>query len=171
MQKGIRWIPNYKITLDGDGSALIELQATLINELADLENVTANLVVGVPRFEFDHTRDPIALQDVAARLGQYFQSGSQTAFALSNAIMSQTTRMGEVRRPAARTVQPDLDLGPEVGGAKNEDLFVFTVENLSLGKGERMVLPVTSFTIPYADVYQLDVSMTPPTEVWRQFND
>ncbi len=52
VQKGIRWIPEYKISLDGKGVATIKLQATLINELTDLEDVTANLVIGVPTFAF-----------------------------------------------------------------------------------------------------------------------
>ena len=39
----------------------LQLEATLINELADLEDVTANLVVGVPTFAFADTADPIGL--------------------------------------------------------------------------------------------------------------
>ena len=38
LQKGLRWIPNYRVELDGKGTAHVRLQATLINELADLEN-------------------------------------------------------------------------------------------------------------------------------------
>ncbi len=40
VQKGIRWIPEYKVTIDGKGSAAVKLQATLINELADVSDVT-----------------------------------------------------------------------------------------------------------------------------------
>ena len=36
LQRGIRWIPNYKVTIDGRGRAVVALQATLINELADM---------------------------------------------------------------------------------------------------------------------------------------
>src|SRR5207247_3866842 len=61
LQKGVRWIPNYKIEIDGQGSALVKFQATLLNELADLEDVSVNLVVGVPTFAFKDTVDPIAL--------------------------------------------------------------------------------------------------------------
>src|SRR5262249_41285771 len=35
LQKGIRWIPNYKITIDGKGSAHVQLQATILNEMTD----------------------------------------------------------------------------------------------------------------------------------------
>ena len=36
VQKGLRWIPGYRSTLDGKGKAAIKLQATLVNELTDL---------------------------------------------------------------------------------------------------------------------------------------
>ena len=37
LQKGLRWIPGYRVTLDGNGTAAIKLQATLVNELTDLD--------------------------------------------------------------------------------------------------------------------------------------
>ena len=79
IQRGIRWIPNYRLELDGKGKARVKLQATLINEMIDLENVTANLVIGVPHFAFKETIDPIALGQATAQLSSYFQEGSQTA--------------------------------------------------------------------------------------------
>ena len=61
--------------------------------------------------------------------------------------------------------------GPEVvGGAENEDLFVFTVENVTLKKDQRMVLPVAEYELPYEDVFALSIPFTPPAEVWRNFN-
>src|ERR1035438_807842 len=60
LQKGVRWIPNYKVDIGGDGKAAVKLQATLLDELADLEDVSVNLVIGVPTFAFKDTIDPIA---------------------------------------------------------------------------------------------------------------
>src|SRR5262245_5943359 len=62
LQKGLRWIPSYRVTLDASGNASVKLQAVLINELSDLQNVTMNLVIGVPSFAFKETLDPMALQ-------------------------------------------------------------------------------------------------------------
>ena len=96
LQKGIRWIPSYKFVIDGKGGVTVHLEATLINELADLEDVTANLVVGVPNFAFADTADPIGLAHAVAQLSQYFRPAAQTQYAFSNAIMSQTAgRMSE----------------------------------------------------------------------------
>lgn len=176
LQKGLRWVPNYRITIDGKGKAIVELQATLLNELADLDDVTVNLVIGVPRFEFDHTVDPIAMrgaiEKTTAQLSQYFQTNSQTAFALSNSMMTQVSRAGEHHRraPAPRPQGAGAD-APAIGDAeKSEDLFVFTVEHVTLARGERMVLPITRFELPYEDVYTLDLPIGPPPELRRGFN-
>ncbi|MGE0608634.1 MAG: hypothetical protein AB7O62_16185, partial [Pirellulales bacterium] len=173
LQRGIRWIPNYRVTIDGQGQAKVELQATLINELADLDNVTANLVIGVPTFYFKDTTDPIALQQTVAQLSAYFQEGGQQHLMLSNSLMTQSARMGEYRtvHAAPPAAAAGASLGPEVGeGGASEDLFVFTVQHLSLKKGERMVLPVVSYELPYSDIYTLDLPYGPPAEVRHEFN-
>jgi hypothetical protein len=188
LQKGIRWIPSYKVAIDGKGQAIVRLQATLINELTDLDDVTANLVIGVPSFVFAATPDPIALQHSAAQLSQYFVQGGDpnaairgnfdnSSFALSNGIMTQVARqqgrMGEVRGNADGQ-QADAvaagDLGPDVAsGGKSEDLFLFQVRHVTLKKGQRMVLPVAEYAVKYKDVYSLDVPVSPPPEVMRSF--
>jgi hypothetical protein len=170
LQKGVRWIPSYKVELDGNGNAAVKLQATLINELADLDDASVNLVVGVPTFAFKDTIDPIALQQNLAQLSQYFQSGtvarnSPLVAQFSNAIMTQ-----QIQSPG-----PDYGalaggaggaLGPEIGEAeKSEDLFVFTVPHVSLKRGERMVLPVAEFTLPCKDVFTLDLPFGPPPDL------
>jgi hypothetical protein len=176
VQKGIRWIPNYKITLDGNGHALVQLQATLINELSDLEDVTANLVVGVPSFAYADTPDPITLQQTAVQLSQAFQQQGQISNNFSNGIMSQTAaRMTERRNVAGAGGQPageaPADLGPELSSSdKSEDLFIYTLSHITLRKGGRMVVPVAEFTLPTRDLYTLDIPFTPPATVARTFN-
>lgn len=166
LQKGIRWIPSYKMTLDGKGGATLKLQATLLNELTDLDDVTANLVIGVPSFAFKDTVDPIALQQAFAQLSSYFAADSRTNYAFSNALLGQQAggRAGE--RLGAPGGDAGANLGPELAGSeKNEDLFVFTVKHLSLKKGQRMVLPITEIALKYRDVYTLDLPFAPPQEM------
>ena len=102
LQRGIRWIPQYRLTLNDDGSVKVQLQATLLNELTDLKNVRANLLVGVPTFDFKDTVDPISLQQAVAQLSQYFQGPSQMSNSFSNGLMTQQAlRMTE--RPRRNT--------------------------------------------------------------------
>lgn len=166
LQRGLRWIPSYKVTIDGQGNAVLQLQATLVNELTDLDDVTANLVIGVPTFSFQDQNDPISLQQTVARVTGRLAANSQM-LNFSNAIQSQVAYMPERGGEAPGAAQP-MDMGPEVSGAtKTEDLFVFTVAHITLKKGQRMVLPVTEFKLKYRDVYTVDIPFTPPPEVWR----
>jgi hypothetical protein len=158
LQKGLRWIPSYRVTIDGRGSATAKLQAMLVNDLADLAGVTANLVIGVPSFAFKDTLDPIALSP-ATPLSNYFQSSDRAA--LSNAIASQVVMTrGAVTSPSAP------ESGPEVNdSSQNEDLFLFTVKNVTLKKGQRLSLPVIESKMRYKDLYTLNLPFSPPLEV------
>lgn len=170
LQKGVRWIPSYRIELDGKGKAAVKLQATLINELTDLDKVTVNLVVGVPSFAFKDMTDPVALNQTVTHLSPHFEPGLLSGNAFSNAIMTQVAVPRNVERVAA--VGAAIDLGPDVGGSgKNEDLFIFTVKDVTLKKGERLVLPVAQTTMEYKDVYTLEVPFAPPAEYRHQIGN
>lgn len=160
LQKGIRWIPNYKVNLKSDGTAEVKLQATLINELTDLNDVTANLVIGVPSFAFSNQTDPIALQDTMATLSSHFRDESRMANNFSNAIMSQ------VAEPLAGRPSPvDVSIPEVTDAAKNDDLFIFTAQHITLKKGQRMVVPIAESKLNYKDVYSLEIPFSPPPEV------
>jgi len=170
VQRGIRWIPNYRVDINGKGSAVVKLQATIINELTDVEDITAHLVIGVPKFAFENTPDPISLQQTVAQLSRHFRSDTQSAYAFSNMIMSQ------VRMPARPADVSDtgdaIDLGPDIAGSGgNEDLYVFTLEHVTLKKGQRMVVPVAEYELEYRDVFVLDLPFGPPLEVRQHFNN
>ena len=169
VQRGIRWIPSYRIDIDGRGNAAVKLQATIINELADVENVKAHLVIGVPKFAFENTPDPISLQQTVAQLSRHFRPDSQSAYAFSNMIMTQAEM--PVRRADVPDSSGTLDLGPEVAGSgKNEDLYIFTLEHVTLKKGQRMVVPVAEYELKYQDVFVLDLPFGPPPEVRHNLN-
>ena len=170
IQRGIRWIPNYRVEINDQGQATIKLQATIVNELADMEDVKAHLVIGVPRFAFKDTPDPISFQETVARLSQHFSPNSSTAYAFSNAIMSQRAAYDHAERPAVSN-ENNMNLGPELQGMEtNEDLFVFTLDHITLKKGQRMVLPIAEYTLNYTDVYTVDIGFQPPLEMRRNFN-
>jgi hypothetical protein len=166
VQRGIRWIPSYRVEIDGKGKAVLKLQATIINELKDLSDVKAHLVIGVPSFAFKDTVDPMSMQETVARLGSVFNNDSRSAYAYSNGIMTQQVRMSEYDGSGASVTGDVLDLGPEVAGAQtNEDLFVFTLEHVTLRKGERMVMPIAEYSFDYKDIYKLDLPFSPPGEM------
>jgi hypothetical protein len=58
--------------------------------------------------------------------------------------------------------------GPELSGAERaEDLFVFSVDHVTLAKGARMVVPIASYEAEFESVYTLDLPASPPTQALR----
>lgn len=167
VQKGFRWIPSYRVDLGDDGEASVQLQATLVNDLVDLEGATVNLVVGVPEFAFAGMVDPIALQQQTAQVAQAAARAQSQRFSnfLSNSLTTQVAGYGAEAQNAPAT-------GPEVGDAEaTEDLFVFPVQDVTLAKGERLVVPIAKFSVPYRDAYRLEVPMAPPMQYQQRLND
>lgn len=165
VQQGLRWLPAYKLDIDGAGKAQVQLEATLVNDLIDLNDATVNLVIGVPSFEFAGIHDPISLQNEMAAVAARMEGQQAFSNMLSNSLMTQSAGYrvreaapGEVNNPQA-TLQ---------GSEANEDLFVFTIAHVSLKKGERMVLPLREFRLEYRDVYKLDIPFEAPVEVRQQ---
>ena len=169
LQKGLRWIPNYRLSLGKDKTARLQMQATLANELIDLNNAAVNLVIGVPSFAFKESIDPLALRDDFTRLGPLFNSGTRAANVFSNAIATQ--RVGANYNLNAGGFDGDsAPAGPALGAEANEDFFVFSVPKLTLAKGERTTFALATSTLKYADIYALDNPPAPPAEVYRNLN-
>jgi hypothetical protein len=170
VQRGLRWIPNYRITLDGKGQAVVELQATLVNELADLHDVTLNLVVGAPQIAFADLPDPLAMQRAVTQVMNYQRDQRGDANFFSNAIMSQQMAM-PMRQRGEEQTGSGLDLGPAVAGAEQrEDLHVYTLKGITLRRGERITLPVSTVTLNHTDVYTLQVPLAPPGQAYERLD-
>jgi len=79
--------------------------------------------------------------------------------------------MTQAAAPARRPGVRPIDLGPEVAGSgRSEDLFVYSVEHVTLKKGQRMVLPIAEFELGYRDVYTLDIPFAAPPEMRRHIS-
>ena len=167
LQSGLRWLPSYKVTIDGAGHAKVQLEATLVNDLTDLHDVAANLVIGVPTFAAQDTLDPITLQQTLAQVSPYLPQNSYFNNGGSNAYMSQAVGYGGQTAGPAPGGVPNA---PMSDAARNEDLFVFTVPHVTLRKGQRLVMPIAEYTVTYTDIYKLDLPFTPPPEVAQSLN-
>ncbi|MGE4159629.1 MAG: hypothetical protein AB7F75_11110 [Planctomycetota bacterium] len=163
LQRGLRWIPSYKLVLDGKGKARAQLRATLSNDLADLSDVKVNLVVGIPHFAFEGIIDPIARQQVLQenfrQVSGYMNNSSQLLnYAGNNRLMSQQIADDF-------STQRDSSAPHLAGAADAEDLHMFTLDHITLRRGETMTVEVTSFDIEYQDIYKLDLPLAPPDEI------
>jgi hypothetical protein len=168
VQKAIRWIPSYRVDIDGNGNAVIKLQATLINDLADLDKVSANLIVGVPSFAFEGTIDPIAIQQTASQLS--FESANvlrNNNFSISGIDNNDITRQQITRNQSIDSSTQSEGFRLDDNTSQKEDLFVFKLKDISLKKGERMVFTLSEQTLKYKDVYVVNIPFSPPSEFAR----
>lgn len=164
VQKGLRWIPSYKIDVGENGKARFELQATLVNDLLDLERAVVHLVVGVPRFEAQGMLDPLALQEAGALVAARTETRDRFSSFLSNAMMTQVAG-GYSAEAGVPANAPAFE-----GASANEDLYVYTLRDVTLARGERMVLPITKFELDHRDVYTLELPVAPPLEFQSRFD-
>lgn len=154
---GIRWIPTYRIEIGKADEAEVFMQAEILNELEDIENIPLDLVVGVPNFRFKDVVSPMSLQ---ASLENPLQRAAPDLMAQSMARPLLTQRAGEFggrtdREPTEAPSVPTLP--PSLKGEGAQDLFVYTVPRLSLRAGERAAVSIISATVPARHLYTWDV--------------
>ena len=171
LQRGIKWVPGYRLELDGKGTAKVKLQTTVVNELADLKDTEIQFVIGVPR---------IFNASVVDAVGQFADTPS-----LSNAFNPNAVGnlggfgggglggfggggggFGGGGRRFCDSDNEDESAGEPAEGS-HEDLFYLPTQRFSLRDGETMVRSLAELSIGYQDVYTVDVPFFPEVDEER----
>ena len=157
LERGIRWIPAYRIEPKGDPvtEAKLELEAMVINELTDISNAEFYFVVGVPHFLYQDLISPLSLTQTFAGVSSYFNV-SQNQY--SNAIMTQS-RAGELRPSRNTTSTPSTTVPEEdsLPAMSADELYLYRSDQIALKKGERASLRLFSLTVPCREVFEWNV--------------
>lgn len=176
-QKGLGWVPSYRVDLLDDKNAQLVLSASLINDAEDLDKVDLNFVVGYPHFLFSNVEAPLTAN-------QFISNFLQT---LSNSEnVPPPPYGGAFANIAAQEITYDaMDTRTDFGnfetlkGEAEGDLFFYNLKNVSLKKGERGQYNIFSANVPYRHIYevsipnglnqnqQYDNSNKGPHEVWH----
>lgn len=151
----VRWIPTYRVAGELKDSAEISLQAEILNEHESFKNVALDLVVGVPNFRFKDTVSPLALETQMQQTLR--QAAPHLMGQFSNA--SYTTRAGEFRHDPPAGVAPGMPAAPEELASADDDLFVYSIENFTLGKGGRATMPLWQQDAPLKHLYTMDKAL------------
>ncbi len=157
---GIRWIPTYRITLENDEQCHLMMQAVVLNEAEDLDDIPMDLVVGVPNFRFKQIISPMSLEATLRNPLQQIapQLESQT---LGNVVMTQ--RMGYMPEsgPAIGGTPSTVPALPsELSGEGSQDLFLYKIPKISLFVGERAVIPLVSTKQSFQHLYTWEVHLS-----------
>jgi len=162
LENGLGWTPSYLVSLQDEKTALITMQAVVIDDAEDLKDTDLFFVVGVPNFAYAHIPSPMALQQT---LLEYIQAANRrdsgvTGGAFSNALMAQRAVSMEMDQRVAGAPGFEAAVG-ELEGAPEEDLFLYTRGGVTLARGERASFNVFSGSVNYEHIYQWDVQDQP----------
>lgn len=167
LERGIRWIPAYRVEVKGEPikEAKLELEAMLINEIADLKNTDVYFVVGVPSFLFQNEVSPLSLNTAFATVNTGFRRDQN----LSNQIMTQTASR-ESAGFDGDDISPTSPDEEKVASSSAEQLYLYQANQINLKKGERMSQRLFSLTVPCSEVFEWtidDASAQPETSYSR----
>jgi hypothetical protein len=155
LERGIRWIPAYRVEVKGDPikEAKLELEANIINELADLNNSEINFVVGVPHFLFQDTASPLSINTAFAGVSSNF--GRDRRGDYSNAIQSQVSSSAEeiTTDPSPTSTEEE-----KTTSFSAEQLYLYQTNQLNLKKGERATMRLFSLTVPCSEVFEWTIN-------------
>jgi hypothetical protein len=162
LERGIRWIPAYRVEVKGEPikEAKLELEANIINELADLNNSEVNFVVGVPHFLFQDVASPLSINTAFAGVSSNFRRDTRNQY--SNAIMSQVSGQ-RGNSTDAMADDPDL-ISPTISEEEQttsfsaEQLYLYQTSQLNLKKGERATMRLFSLTVPCSEVFEWTIN-------------
>lgn len=150
LSNGLSWTPLYLIELSGEKRARLSLRAEVINGIEDIEDTDVHFVVGVPNFNYANRLSPLVdfgLQDFAANLIE------REMAPFSNTLQSQT-----IGCAVEADVAADLPAAASgLQGAAEEDLYFYTLENMSLKKGGRGQYPVFAADLEIAHIYECNL--------------
>lgn len=162
LERGIRWIPAYRVEVKGEPikEAKIELEANIINELADLSDTEVYFVVGVPHFLFQDIASPLSINTAFAGVSSYFKV-EKDRNAYSNTIMTQSiVSRDDVSDRIMRneTGSPTVAEDEQLTSFSAEQLFLYKTDKLSLKKDERTSLRLFSLTVPCSEIFEWTIS-------------
>ncbi len=158
LERGIRWIPAYRVEVKGNPikEAKLELEAMLINELGDLKDSEIYFVVGVPHFMFQDLMSPLSMNTAFAGVSSYFRqsAGNSRRDQFSNAIMSQVSSNEYNSEDDYDDASPTIPDEEQGNGFSAEQLFLYQAKQINLKKGERLSERLFSLTVPASEVFE-----------------
>jgi hypothetical protein len=172
LENGVGWTPSYMILLQDDKTALITMQAVVIDDAEDLKDADLFFVVGVPNFAYAHIPSPMALQQTLLDFEQAAirKEGGVIGGIASNALMAQRVAVVADERLAPGPTGFETAV-EELQGAPEEDLFLYTRSGVTLAKGERASYNVFSGSVSYEHIYQWEVQDAPRVDAYGNISN
>lgn len=163
LEKGIRWIPAYRVEIKGSPvkEAKLELEAMLINDLSDMKDTDVYFVVGVPHFLFQDVTSPLSISTaysgVSGNVDEYRRRDNGYRGMLENSVMSQVAKDKDGEDDPSPTTPEE----EQTAGFSAEQLFLYQANQITLKKGERMSQRLFSLTVPCTEIFEWTINDSP----------
>lgn len=156
LQRGMTWAPGYQLDVSDDKQARLIGKATILNDLADLQGISVNLVTGFPNMRFLGALDPLTS---GYTVDQFVQN---LAFAATDTRYRREAMMqNQAPGSAGGFGGPGgEDMTPTGSGTQLEDLFFYKQPSVTLKNGERGYFAVLEGKSDYRQEYSLEVPDT-----------
>jgi hypothetical protein len=169
LAQGITWAPSYIVDIADGDKARISAKAVIINEVCDMDDVTIQLVTGVPHLRFADVVSPVAWRQSLSLFLQslaWAQSG-RGKIGGGMGVMGQIVGgyggyggggyggYGGFFDTEGAPVMPEYGVPQE--GQAAEDLFLYPVENVQLKKGESGYYPLFTESVPFEHIYLWEI--------------
>jgi hypothetical protein len=155
LQKGISWVPSYAIDLVSDTKAKLTLRATLMNDVEDIQNANLNFVVGVPNFAYSYLQSPLTSNESVVNfintLNQNSNSNPSFNRRSDNIVSQSLANYAQIEAPEEEIVFKGME------GQDAEDLYFYTLANVSLPKGGRAFYDILQAEIDYQHIYEVEL--------------
>ncbi len=162
LEEGLRWVPEYRLERIARDRVRVTLQGAVANDVVDLRDTAVDLVVGVPHYLMSGTLSPLVVQEALADVATAAFPRSAARWARrefnSNVVQTQLVMpydQGDWGQAGAERA----DLGDVTAGEADE-LSLYRIEGLTLGKGERALVRVFAAEASVEDIYKWEVAGT-----------
>ena len=161
LQKGISWIPGYLVNIEDSRKARITMQAEIINDIEDLENIGVSFVVGYPNFVFADILSPMAMEE---SLTQFIRTLNGDGSRRTDQSGILANRMRQSASLGLREETSGLDYSYSemkgLSGESEEDFFLYNKQGVNLKKGERAYYHIFSEEVEYKHIYEWEIADT-----------
>ena len=157
LSEGLGWFPTYLLELTGEKTATLTLNAEMVNDGEDLENVDVDFVVGVPNFAFANFESPLTggldLDDIINGLAG--GGGNRRDLSFSNNLQN----VQVISYSTDRNLRSDeiTDIANSVEGKAQEDLFFYSLKNITLPEDGRAEFQILKAEVPIEHIYEANL--------------
>lgn len=156
LERGITWVPAYAVDISDPKEMRLIAKATILNDLAPLENLEARLVTGFPNIRFLGVLDPLTNSYGM----QQFLGSIVTAAGAPPASASPLTQNAARRMEASEGVFDISTAAYDMSsleGFDAGDLFFYRLPGVKLQPGERGAYMLFETRSEYKHVYTLGI--------------